>query len=253
MSVNHRPGLGFLVPIAALAGGIGIWWLFVAVTSIPPYLLPSPVVVGERLMESPRFYLRNAWFTFEKIAYGGAIGITGGFALAVAITYLPWVRRAVQPYVVTIRVLPKIAVAPVLLIYMGVGFSTAVVFVALISFFPMVISASTGLDNVPDRSLDLLRSVDASELRTFFAVRLPYGLPDLFAGLKQSITLAVIGAVVAEWIVADDGLGYLILFASEGVQTDLMVAAVVVLFVEGLALYGAVLLVQRFVLWTNDS
>src|SRR5699024_8729203 len=131
-------------------------------------------------------------------------------------------RRALMPYLVTLRVLPTIAVAPLLLIYYGTGFTTGVIFVALITFFPMVVSTVAGFSTVPSEYRSLLESVDAGAQNAFFHVRLPSALPDVFAGLKQSVTLAVIGAVVAEWVVATSGLGTVILLASEQVQPALM-------------------------------
>lgn len=243
---RHAP---LVLPVTALAIGLAVWWAATTLLTVPEFLVPSPAAVVARLGSHPELYARNAWFTLEKILVGGALGIASGFTVALAITYVSWLRRALYPYLVTVRVLPKLAIAPVLLLYFGIGFSTAVIFVALVAFFPMVVSATAGLSRVPDAYLDLLASVDAPASRALLAVRLPYALPDLFGGLKQSVTLAVIGAVVAEWIVADNGLGFLILFASENVQADVMVAALLILFVEGLALYGAVVLLQRLLLW----
>lgn len=233
-----------VLPVSALGVGVLVWWAMTVVLDVPAFLLPSPTAVASRLSGAPELFVRNAWFTLKKILYGGAAGAAVGFVLAVVIASVPWFRRAVYPYLVTVRVLPKIAVAPLLLIYLGTGTTTAVVFVALITFFPLVLSTAAGLDRMPAEQRDLLRSVDANAISAFVRVRLPYALPDVFAGLKQSVTLATIGAVIAEWVVADSGLGFLILLASENVQTDLMLAAVFVLVLEGLALYGVVAAIQ---------
>lgn len=234
-----------LYPLLALAVGILCWWALTAVGDVPAFVLPAPTDVAARLLGNPELYARNAWYTLEKVAYGGSVGIAGGFLLAVLVAYLPWVRTAVYPYLVAVRVVPKIAVAPLLLIYLGTGTATAVVFVALIAFFPLVLNAAAGLDGAPAVHRDLLRSVDAGPLERIVFVDLPYALPDVFAGLKQSVTLAVVGSVVAEWVIADDGLGYLVLMGSENVRPDVMLAALSVLLLEGLALYGAVVLLQR--------
>ncbi|MFC7222803.1 ABC transporter permease [Halalkalicoccus sp. GCM10025322] len=234
-----------LLPLGAFVAGIVGWWAMTVAFSVPSFLLPSPVDVVSLLVGNPELYARNALFTLEKILYGGTTGVVGGFVLAVCMAYLPWFRRAVYPYLVTARVLPKIAIAPVLLIYLGTGTGTAVVFVALIAFFPLVLSTVAGLDRTPPEQRALLRSVNAGRIRTALHVDLRYALPDVFAGLKQSVTLSVIGAVIAEWIVADDGLGFLILLGSENVRADVMIAALVVLVVEGLALYAIVAWIQR--------
>lgn len=242
--VDRVPAARITLPVGSLLVAVGAWWLGVAAFEVPPYLLPSPAAVWARIAASPELYLQNAAATVEKVLVGGAIGIAGGFAIALAMAYVPWLRSGLYPYLVTVRVLPKIAIAPVLLIYVGTGFETAVLFVAIIAFFPMVVSTAAGLERTPGRHLDLLRTVRAGRLRTLLTVRLPYALPDVLAGMKQSVTLAVIGAVVAEWIVSTEGLGFLVLFASEDVQTDVVFAAVALLFSVGLLVYGAVVALQ---------
>ncbi|MFC6718063.1 ABC transporter permease [Natrialbaceae archaeon GCM10025810] len=232
-------------PAGALCVGVALWWAITLVTDVPPFVLPPPSAVAARLVGNPELYLANAWYTLEKIVYGGTVGIAAGIGLALLVAYVPWFRRAVYPYLVTVRVLPKLAIAPLLLIYVGMGTTTAVVFVALIAFFPLVLNAAAGLDRAPSEHHELLRSVNAGAVERILYVDVPYALPDFFAGLKQSVTLAVVGAVVAEWVVSDDGLGYLVLSGSENVRPDVMLAALVVLVLEGLALYGAVVVAQR--------
>jgi len=250
MSVAERVPLPDVVlPVSGLVVAVACWWGVTLALAIPPYVLPSPALVGARLAGNPGLYLSHAAETLEKVAVGGATGVASGFVLALVVSEVSLLRRAIYPYLVAARVLPKIAIAPILLIYLGVGFGTAVLFVALIVFFPVVVGTAAGLDRTPDAHLDLLRSVDADPIRTFLAVRLPHALPDVFAGVKQSVTLAVVGAVVAEWILSNDGLGSLILVASENVQVDVMLAALAVLLPMGLLLYGGVSLCYRAVAW----
>lgn len=241
------------LPLVGLVVATGAWWALVVAFDVPSYLLPPPDAVVAVIVGNPGLFARNAVASAETVAIGGTVGVATGFALAVSIAHLPWLRRAVYPYLVTVRVLPKIAIAPLLLIYVGTGTTTAVVFVGLIAFFPMVLSTAAGFERVPDEQRDLLRSVDARPLDAFLRLELPYAVPDLFAGLKQSVTLAVIGTVVAEWIVSDDGLGFLILLGSENVQVDLMLAALAVLVALGLALYGLIVLAQRRLSWTPTA
>ncbi|WP_115862360.1 ABC transporter permease [Halorussus litoreus] len=250
MSYADRvPAARLSLPAAALATGVLAWWAVVALLDLPPYLLPTPAAVADRLLVSPDLYLRNAWVTLRTIATGGLAGVLAGFGMAAVVAHSTFLRRALYPYLVTARVLPKVAVAPLLLVYLGTGSGTAVTFVALVAFFPTFVSSAGGLRATPEAHLDLLRSVDAGPVRTFVFVRLPAALPAVFAGLKQSAALAVVGAVVAEWVLTDEGLGYLVLVGAENVQTDVVVAAVVVLFVEGLAVYGAVAAVENWVSW----
>lgn len=236
-----------VLPAGALLVGIAAWWLATTLLAIPSFLFPTPGAVAAQLLGNPTLYLSNAASTLEKVLYGGAVGIVAGFLLGVLAGTVPLVRATLYPYLVTVRVVPKIAIAPLLLIYLGTGFATAVVFVALIAFFPLVLNTVAGLSRTPETHLELLQSVDAAPLDTFLYVRLPYAVPDVFAGLKQSVTLSVVGAIVAEWVVADSGLGYLILLGSENIRTDIIVAALAALVVVGIALYGLVAVCQRIV------
>jgi len=236
------------LPLTALLVGIFAWWLATTLLAIPSFLLPSPEAVVAQLVGNPTLYLRSAVATLEKkVVYGGAIGIVAGFGLGLLVGTVPVLRTALYPYLIAIRVLPKIAIAPLLLIYLGTGTVTAIVFVALIAFFPLVLNTAAGLSRTPERHVELLRSVSASRVDTFVRLRLPYAIPDVFAGLKQSVTLAVVGAIVAEWVVASGGLGYLVLLGSENIRTDIIVAALVWLVLVGLALYGLVAVCQRIV------
>lgn len=249
-SVADRiPAPSVVLPLVALAAGVGAWWAAVILLQIPAYLLSAPDAVVARLAARPELYLRNGLVTLRTVVVGGAVGAGFGFVAAVAVVHSTALRRAVYPYLVAARVLPKIAIAPVLLVFLGTGRGTAVTFVALVAFFPTFVDAAAGLDETPDRYLDLLESVDAGSVRTFAFVRVPSALPAVFAGLKQSAALAVVGAVVAEWILTDEGLGFLVLVGAENVQPAAVLAAVLVLFAEGFLAYGLVALVQRQVDW----
>lgn len=239
--------MDILYPASVLCAGIAVWWAITTLVGIPPFLLPPPDAVAAQLFGNAPLYAVNAWYTLQKVVYGGGVGVVGGFLLAVLVAYVPVFRRAVYPYLVTVRVLPKLAIAPLLLIYLGTGMGTAILFIALITFFPLVLSTAAGFDRAPDEQRDLLRSVGAGAIERIVYVDVPHAIPDIFAGLKQSVTLAVVGAVVAEWIVADSGLGFLLLLGAENVRPAVMLAALVVLLLEGLLLYGGIVLAQRTV------
>lgn len=238
MSAYRPPEWSY--PLVALGGAVVLWAAFVSLLDIPAYLLPHPIEVARRLVGNPNLYLDAAVTTTVKVFVGGAAGTLIGFLIGVAVGEIPPLWRAISPYLVVARVLPVVSLAPLLLIYFGVGFATGVGFVALMALFPMAISTAAGFRRTPDSVLDLAQSVDAPRLRVLFAVRLPYAAPDVVAGLRQSVTLAVVGAVLAEWFVSDGGLGYLILLASERVRPDIMLASLSLVFVIGFSLYGAV-------------
>lgn len=230
-------------PLLVLAGAIVCWAAFVRLLAVPAYLLPPPTAVARRLLGNPGLYADAAVATTLKVLLGAAVGTLVGFLIGVAVSEIPPLWRAVSPYLVAARVLPVVSIAPLLLIYFGAGFWTGIAFVALMALFPMAISTAAGFRQTPESALDLAASVEAPRHRVLRSIRLPYAAPDLVGGLRQSTTLAVVGAVLAEWFVADSGLGYLILLASENVRPDVLLASLSVVFVVGFALYGAVSLV----------
>lgn len=247
MSVaDQSPTETAVTGLLGLAIGLALWSAVVAAFDLPAYLLPAPSAVAGELAAHPDLYLRNAWVTLQKILLGGGLGALLGFLAGTVIGHSAILRATLLPYIVSVRVLPKIAIAPVLLIYFGLGYETAILFVVLVAFFPMVITTAASFHRVPDRHRDLVASVNASPLAAFLRVRLPFALPDVFAGLKQTLVLSVVGAIIAEWVVSTSGLGYLVLIAGESVQTTMLVATLLVLFALGLGLYGCVAIVQRW-------
>lgn len=233
--------------LAGILAGILLWSLVVTLFDPPAFLLPDPTSVATQLTDHPNLYFDATVATTQKIIVGGGLGIILGFIAGTAIGLVPLLRTILLPYLIALRVLPKIAVAPVLLIYFGLGYQTAIIYVILVAFFPMTITTAAGYQRLPTRHHDLARSVAAGPLTTFLRVRLPYALIDVFAGLKQTVALAVVGAIIAEWVVSTSGLGYLILIAAESVQTASVLAALIVLFALGFSLYGSVALLQRAV------
>ncbi len=238
MNADRFPG--WVYPVAALAGAVVLWGAFVSLFDVPAYLLPHPIEVGRRLAADPGLYVDAAVATTVKVLVGGAAGTLAGFLLGVAVGELPALWRAIAPYLIAARVLPVVAIAPLLLIYFGTGFATGIAFVSLMALFPMAVSTAAGFRRTPEAALDLAASVDAPRHRVLLGVRLPYAVPDVVGGLRQSATLAVVGSVLAEWFVADSGLGYLILVAAENVRPDVLLAALSLVFLVGFALYGAV-------------
>ena len=162
-------------------------------------------------------------------------------------------NKAIYPNVVLFQLIPKIALAPLFIVWLGIGLSSRVTFSIFISFFPILVATAAGLQSVPRDMLRLCRSVGATDWQVLLNVRFPSALPFLFSGMKVAVTLAIIGIVVGEFIASQQGLGYLILFASSRQQTDLSLACILVLCAAGLMLYGAVVLCERvFKHWFGD-
>ena len=173
---------------------------------------------------------------------GFILAVVLGVMLAVLLTYSPAWRAALYPNLVFFQLIPKVALAPLFIIWLGIGIESRLFFALFISFFPIVISMATGLAEVDASLLRLCRSLTATEWQVFVNVRFPYSLPFLFSGMKIGITMAMIGVIVGEFITAQAGLGYLIVFATSRAETAVIIAAISVLCVLGLALYGLVVL-----------
>ena len=162
--------------------------------------------------------------------------------VAVAITFSAWVREALYPNILMFQVIPKIALAPLFIVWLGVGSQSCVMFGIFIAFFPVVVSTATGLVSAKPEILQLCRSMTASEWQIFRVARFPYAMPFIFAGMKVAVMMAMIGVIVGEFVTAQAGLGYIIMFASSAGETATVLAAIVLLYGIGLVLFGIVAL-----------
>jgi NitT/TauT family transport system permease protein len=207
----------------------------------------------DRLVALYPLILTHAIPTTVETLTAFAISVPLGIALAVAMTYSKYVNWALYPNLIFFQLIPKIALAPLFIVWLGIGSSSRVSFSVFICFFPILIATAAGLQSVDRDMLRLCRSVLATEMQIMVHVRLPYSLPYVFSGMKISVTLAIIGIVVGEFIASQAGLGYLILFASSRQQTDLSLACITVLCAVGLALYGLVAIGERLMQrWYGD-
>jgi NitT/TauT family transport system permease protein len=240
--------MSWAYPAGSLLICVLIWDLSVRLFDVPSYLVPAPEAVAQLLYQRFPFLLAHAWVTTLETVLGFLLSIAVGVPLALAIVWSRLIERSVYPILVLSQAVPKVALAPLLLVWLGFGMNTKVVVSVLIAFFPIVISMVVGLRSVPQEMVDLGRSMGLGALQMFLKIRLPHALPSLFGGLKVAITLAVVGAVVGEFVGADRGLGYLVLLASGQLQMDIMFAAIVLLVVIGVALFGIVQQIERLVL-----
>ena len=262
---GHRTTLGRLVaeasqtlianvPAVACLGLLLVAWQFIVTTTgISDFILPAPL---EILKVTIRFFpqlLRHTWTTTAEILLGFAIGNVIAVAMAVAIVNSRIVERALYPLIIASQTIPKVALAPLFLIWFGSGLTPKVVITAIVCFFPTVVNTVQGLRATDERAIDLLRLVAASRRQVFVKLQFPSALPYFFAGLKISIALAVIGAIIGEWVGANSGLGYLIMYSTQTVRTDLMFAALLVVSVLGMVLYLIAVLFERLFSWRASS
>ena len=235
----------YVVPALTLVAALALWEAATYAFKIPRFIMPAPsAILGEGWEWRYRF-IHHTWVTLYETLGGFALSIAVGVPLAVLIVYSPALRSALYPLIVLTQSVPKIAIAPVLLLVLGAGEMPKVIVAFLVAFFPVVVDTATGLAATPPELLDLSRSYRASAFKTFLKVRLPMALPFFFAGAKVAITLSVIGAVVGEFVGSDRGLGYVILSATSYWKTELAFSSMILLSLMAIVLFGAVALVER--------
>jgi NitT/TauT family transport system permease protein len=237
-----------LTPFAGILVFLAVWEIGVKVFKAPAYLLPPPSAIFDTgIGEFPRL-ARHGWVTLYEMLLGYGLAVVVAIPLAIAITSSERFDRFTMPTLLFFQVVPKVAIAPLFLVWFGVGTTPKVLVAFLISFFPIVIDAAVGLRSMSAEMRDLARSMGATRMQVFARFRLPTSLPYLFSGLKVAATLAVAGAVVGEFVGADKGLGYLLLVTNSNLETALMFATLFALTIIGLAFFYAVELLEALLI-----
>jgi NitT/TauT family transport system permease protein len=232
-------------PMAVVLAILVLWEAGTRIFAVPTYLLPPPSVVIVSLSANASLLLAHGWITTIEIVLGFALSIVVGIPLALAIFLSPPFSRSVFPLLVSSQAMPKVAIAPLLLVWFGFGLMPKVLIAFLIAFFPIVINTAVGLGSLEREKIYLARSMGLGAVATFFKIRLPNALPSIFGGLKISITLAVVGAVVGEFVGGDAGLGYLLMVANGSMDTPLLFADLVVLTLLGVVTFLLVEIAER--------
>lgn len=235
-SRRERTVIGALATILFLVG----WEALVRIGRIPEVLLPPPTSIGAYLAGHMGLLLQHAWVTVFETVAGFLLALVVGLVLAVGIVWSPRFEAAVNPFIVTLQVVPKVAVAPLVVVYLGLGLEPKVFLSFLVSFFPIVINTTLGLTSGKVELDELLLTLRASRWQVLYKVQIFQALPYVIAASKVTITLAVIGAIVGEFVAARQGLGYLIASAAPQLNTQLIFSAVIVLTVIGIVLYQAI-------------
>lgn len=230
---------------AGLLAFLAVWEAASRLLHVPDYILPAPSMIALGFASRWRTLATAALFTAQPMLLGFAAAAVLGVLIALGIAFSQGVRAVAYPLLVFLQIVPKIAVAPLFVIWFGFGLTPKVLLVFLLSFFPVVVAAITAFGSIEPELMELARSTGAGRLRTFRMVQLPHALPSLFGGLKVAAALAATAAVVAEFVASDRGLGYLLLTYNGDLNTTMSFAAIFVLSAMGLALYGAVELVER--------
>jgi ABC-type nitrate/sulfonate/bicarbonate transport system permease component len=244
----------WLPPVVFLALLLEGWELWVGLKHEASYVLPTPVAISKALYDSRHVLGGHVATTLEETLIGLLVGTVAGVALAIAISAIPFVRRAVWPLVVTSQTIPMLVLAPLLALGFGFGMAPKVVVVALIVFFPVAVSTVAGLASADREQVDLVRSMGASSVEVLRLVLLPSALPDFFSGLKIAATYAVAGAVIGEWVGGSSGLMIFINRSERSYRTDQVYAGVAMIAVLSMALFGCVELIARWAMpWRRPS
>jgi len=236
--------LRFVLPTLGLALLIGVWHVYVVGFDVAPAVLPKPAAVLDSTLANWRLIVSEGWITLLESLYGFVLAFALGVPLAVAIAGSRTLNLMFYPLLIATQSLPKVALAPLILVWLGTGIESKLAIAWLVSFFPIVVDTATGLRNTPAEYLDLATSVRASAFQTFWKIRFPAAMPFVISGSKVAITLAVIGAVIGEFIGSNEGLGNLLLVANSQVNIPLAFACLIGLAVIGIGLYAAVVAVE---------
>lgn len=232
---------------------LGAWQILVPWSGLSEFVLPTPLAIATRIVNELPLLASHAYVTLFEVVAGFAMGVLVGIPLALAIFYSRAFERAIYPILVALQTVPKVALAPLLVLYLGYGWAPKITLAFLISFFPIVISTVVGLQSLDKNLVNLVRSMGASEWQTFFKVRLPAALPNIFGGFKVAVSLAVIGAVIGEYVAAERGLGYLQLQANSLFDTTLNFATVVTISGLGVMLYFIIDTIEARVTYKRDA
>lgn len=235
-------------PVAVLLALFGVWWFVAWRELVPAYLVPAPGAVAETMVADWPMLLEHTWVTTLETIVGFVLAAVIGVATAVLLVYSRTAEKSLYPLILFAQVIPKIAIAPILVVWFGFGMTPKIVLAVLIAFFPVVVSAVAGLRSVDPELLEMSATMGASRWKTFRKIRFPGALPQLMSGLKVAVTLAVVGAVVGEFVGADRGLGYVLLLASGNLDAPLLFADLILMSLIGVVLFVLVEVLERLLI-----
>ena len=239
--IRKSPSITSKLPaIVALAGFAVLWQLLCMTGIVPAYMLPSPVEVLTALVRNIDHIAENAVFTLQETAYGLALGILLSFVTATVMDRFAIIDRAFSPLIIITQTIPTIAIAPILVLWLGYGIAPKIALVVITTYFPITIGLLSGYKSVDRDSVDLMRALGAGRMDIFIHLKFPQALPQFFAGLKIAASYAVVGAVVAEWLGGFNGLGVMMTRMQKAYAFDAMFAIILVIVVISLLLLALV-------------
>lgn len=240
MTMNKILNSGWVRPFLLIVVMLILWDLAIRFFNVPAYLVPTPFSVVEQLWKEWPMLLKEVGPTTWATLGGFALSVLVGVPVAMLIAYSKLVESYVYPLLVFSQSVPKIAVAPLFVVWFGFGIIPKIIVAFLLGFFPVVVSTVMGFKSVEQDMIDLARSMGSTRLQMFFKINLPQALPAIFSGMKVSVTLAVVGAVVGEFVGSNSGIGYVLQKANGNFDLPLMFAALVVLSMMGVILFALI-------------
>jgi len=228
-----------------LVVSIALWEIGCRLFDPPEFVLPAPSAIAAEMLHSPMYFLRETGYTLATTAAGFALAVVLGVAMAVGIVYSTWLERTLYTFLVALNSVPKVALAPVFVIWMGTGSKPKIAIALTIAVFAIVIDAVLGLRSADPELLALARTARASRLQILTKIQLPSALPSLFAGMKVAISFSLVGTIVGEFVAGDTGIGHAILLAEGMFQTPRMFVGVVILGVLGTLLFYTIDFLER--------
>jgi len=250
---RHARISGIAYPALVLLAALVLWEAGTRSFGVPAYILPPPSQIVKVMQEKMPLLLHHGWVSTVEVVLGFLLSVVVGIPLALATFLWPPFARSVYPLLVSSQAVPKMAVAPLFIVWFGFGLMPKVFIAFLIAFFPIVINTVVGLAGIEPEKIFLARSMGLSGTATFFKIRLPNALPSIFGGLKIAITLAVVGAVVGEFVGGEAGLGFLLMSANGSMDTPLLFAGLVGLTVIGIVLFLAIEVAERLAIPWHTS
>jgi len=244
---------GFASTLLVLLGVVVLWEAAVRVFAVQPMLLPAPSRIAAEIASAPWFYLRQSWFTLVTTLAGFGLAVVLGVTLAIGIVYSRWIERVVYTLLVALNSLPKVALAPLFVIWLGTGVEPKIAIAVMLAIFSIVVDMVLGLRSIDPDILAMAYVSRAKPIMVLWKIRLPNALPTLFAGMKVGISFALVGAIVGEFIAGSSGLGTVILVAEGSFDTPRVFAALVMLGLMGTLLFYAIELAETLLLPWHPS
>jgi NitT/TauT family transport system permease protein len=230
--------LGFLMILL-------IWQSLIWLFKLPPFLIPPPLKVITRGLELGVNWWPHIWATVYSTILGFSLAIAAGLSMGILIVHSRIISAIITPPLLLLQIVPKMALAPIILVWVGIGLASRTTVVVLVTFFPIVISTITGLQSIEPEAIDLARSLQMNRYTILRKIRFPNALPHIFSGLRVASTLAVIGTIISEFVASQSGLGYIILSSGFVLDTALQFAALILVTIFGVIFYGMVVLAER--------